>query len=100
FGLSGFCGLDFVTSDDGTAWFVELNARITPTCHLLFDAPRPAGQVLALFPVEHGSSDYADCVDTPRAPLLIDRGFQYAEKRRHPVLKRLRRLTSRSRHAM
>ena len=98
FGLSGFCGLDFVIDADGTAWLIELNARITPTCHLLFDAPRPIGQVLALFPFEHGASAYADCVDVPvRAPLLAERGRRLLARQRHPVLRRMREWTRRRR---
>jgi thioesterase domain-containing protein len=98
FGLSGFCGLDFVIDADGTAWLIELNARVTPTCHLLFDAPRPIGQVLALFPFEHGASAYADCVDVPvRAPLLAERGRQLLSRQRHPVLLRVRTWTRRAR---
>jgi hypothetical protein len=98
FGLSGFCGLDFVIDSDGTAWLVELNARVTPTCHLLFDAPRPIGQVLALFPFEHGACAYADCVDVPvRAPLLAERGRQFLARQQHPVLRRVRAWTRRVR---
>jgi hypothetical protein len=34
--LSGLCGFDFVLSvEDGSAQFVELNPRATPTCHLI-----------------------------------------------------------------
>ena len=98
FGLSGFCGLDFVIDSDGTAWLVELNARVTPTCHLLFDAPRPIGQVLALVPFEHGACAYADCVDVPvRAPLLAERGRQFLARQQHPVLRRVRAWTRRVR---
>jgi thioesterase domain-containing protein len=100
FGLSGFCGLDFVTTEDGAAWFVELNARVTPTCHLLFDTPRPVGQTLALFPVEHELADYADCVDVPvRSPRLAERGRRQAARGRHPVWRRIRELTRRPRPA-
>ncbi|GAA3438712.1 thioesterase domain-containing protein [Kutzneria kofuensis] len=98
FRLSGFCGLDFVVDAAGTAWFVELNARVTPTCHLLFDAPRPLGQVLALFPYEHGSPAYADCVDVPvRAPRLAERGQKLLARQQHPILRRVRGWTSRPR---
>ena len=102
FGLSGFCGLDFVLADDGTAWLVDLNARITPTCYLLLDAPRPVGQTIALFPFERpkdpGMSAYADCVDVPaRAPLLVERGQKLAARQRHPVWRRVREWTSRPR---
>ena len=34
--LSGLCGFDFVLSaEDGSAHFLELNPRATPTCHLI-----------------------------------------------------------------
>lgn len=33
-GLSGFCGYDFVIDSSGRAFLLELNPRITPTCHL------------------------------------------------------------------
>jgi len=33
-GLSGFCGYDFVIDSGGHAFLLELNPRITPTCHL------------------------------------------------------------------
>jgi hypothetical protein len=35
-GISGFCGFDFVLEEDtGRAFLVEINARATPTCHLV-----------------------------------------------------------------
>jgi hypothetical protein len=35
-GITGLCGLDFVVEDaTDRAWFIELNPRATPTCHLL-----------------------------------------------------------------
>jgi hypothetical protein len=33
-GLSGFCGYDFVIDPSGRAFLIEVNPRITPTCHL------------------------------------------------------------------
>jgi ATP-grasp domain len=33
-GLSGFCGYDFVVDSGGRAFLLEVNPRITPTCHL------------------------------------------------------------------
>jgi hypothetical protein len=33
-GLSGFCGYDFVIDSGGRAFLLEVNPRITPTCHL------------------------------------------------------------------
>jgi hypothetical protein len=41
-GLSGFVGFDFVLDHADKAWFLEMNLRATPTCHLC-----PAGQDLA-----------------------------------------------------
>jgi predicted ATP-grasp superfamily ATP-dependent carboligase len=32
--LSGFLGLDFIHDREGRAWFLEMNARATPTCHI------------------------------------------------------------------
>ena len=37
FGLSGFCGFDFILTDDGDAHLLEINPRVTPTCHLLVE---------------------------------------------------------------
>lgn len=37
-GLSGFCGFDFIISDnENQSYFIELNPRATPTCDLVFD---------------------------------------------------------------
>jgi hypothetical protein len=33
-GLSGFCGYDFVIDSGGQAFLLEVNPRVTPTCHL------------------------------------------------------------------
>jgi predicted ATP-grasp superfamily ATP-dependent carboligase len=33
-GLSGFCGYDFVIDPNGRAFLLEVNPRVTPTCHL------------------------------------------------------------------
>ena len=40
--LSGFVGFDFVLDHANKAWFLEMNLRATPTCHLC-----PPGQDLA-----------------------------------------------------
>jgi ATP-grasp domain len=34
FGLSGFAGFDFILDSENRPWLLELNARVTPTCHL------------------------------------------------------------------
>jgi predicted ATP-grasp superfamily ATP-dependent carboligase len=33
-GLSGFLGFDFIHDQEGHAWFLEMNARATPTCYI------------------------------------------------------------------
>jgi hypothetical protein len=33
-GLSGFCGYDFIIDSGGRAFLLEVNPRVTPTCHL------------------------------------------------------------------
>src|SRR5213075_980492 len=37
YGLSGFCGFDFMITDAGDAQLLELNPRVTPTSHLLVE---------------------------------------------------------------
>ena len=37
-GLSGFVGFDFMLDCANKAWFLEMNSRATPTCHI---AARP-----------------------------------------------------------
>lgn len=47
--LSGFFGFDFVIDQSSRAWFVEMNPRVTPACHLRFRAPSlPAALLLQL----------------------------------------------------
>jgi len=36
--LSGFLGFDFVLDGVNRAWFLEMNPRVTPACHLRFEA--------------------------------------------------------------
>ncbi len=48
FGLSGFFGLDFIISPDGSsAWLLELNPRATNTAHVHFASSRPLFELLA-----------------------------------------------------
>jgi predicted ATP-grasp superfamily ATP-dependent carboligase len=35
-GLSGFVGFDFILDRENRAWLLEMNARVTPTCHICF----------------------------------------------------------------
>jgi hypothetical protein len=45
--LSGLCGFDFIlNADDGSAQFIELNPRATPTCHLITADGKSLSQVL------------------------------------------------------
>jgi hypothetical protein len=47
--LSGFLGFDFILDHANRAWFLEMNPRATPTCHLRFKAPSlPASLFLAV----------------------------------------------------
>ena len=52
FGLSGFCGFDFIVTDSGDAQLLELNPRVTPTCHLLVEGVYLDNRIVALFPFE------------------------------------------------
>jgi len=73
--LSGLCGLDFLfRADDGSAQFIELNPRATPTCHLITaeggslsavlcaqlrgDASAPARQTPILEPIALSPRDH------------------------------------------
>ncbi|NUT20958.1 MAG: hypothetical protein HOV77_17395 [Hamadaea sp.] len=68
-GFTGFCGFDFMIAPTGEAFLLEINARVTPTCHLLVEGLSPAGRVLALFPAPAGTDPAI--VDQPcRVPAL------------------------------
>jgi thioesterase domain-containing protein len=98
FGLSGFCGLDFIITDSGDAQLLELNARVTPTCHLLVEGDFQRGHTIALFPPELIDGDAAASagsavLDVPvRAPLLVERGERMAQRQHRPVARMARRL--------
>ncbi len=92
FGLSGFCGLDFMLTADDAAYLVEMNPRVTPTCHLLVEGTRYEGRALSLFPPEVP----ADVVDTPvRAHALVQLGEQMSARRGRALTRMGRRLTQR-----
>jgi thioesterase domain-containing protein len=98
FGLNGFCGLDFILTDDGEARLLELNPRVTPTCYLLLEGERPRGQAITLFPAlpQHAAVDGA-IVDRPRrAPLLARRGEAMMAKKGRPMARMTSRLTQMS----
>jgi predicted ATP-grasp superfamily ATP-dependent carboligase len=56
-GLSGFLGFDFVLDADGCAFLLEMNARVTPICHLAphAGASHGAGLADALFALMTGA---------------------------------------------
>jgi len=93
FGLSGFCGLDFLLTPDGTAHFVELNPRVTPTCHMLVEGAHPAGRALTLFPPECAAGEV---VDVPvRSLALTELGTHLAARQSRTLTRMGRRLTQR-----
>ena len=101
FGLSGFCGLDFIITDDGDAQLLELNARVTPTCHLLVEGDFQRSRTIALFPPEaidgdDSASAGSAVLDLPvRAPLLVDRGERMARRQHRRVARMARSLKRR-----
>src|SRR5262249_9006809 len=52
FGLSGFCGFDFILTETGEAQLLELNPRATPTCYLLVEGDFQRSRTIALFPAD------------------------------------------------
>jgi thioesterase domain-containing protein len=98
FGLSGFCGLDFIVTPDGEAHLIEMNARITPTCHLLVEGDVQPGRTIALFPATHSDIDPAAAVvmDRPiRSPALIRHGAAIIARHHRPMARTARRLKQR-----
>ena len=98
FGLTGFCGLDFIVTDNGDAQLLEVNARVTPTCHLLVEGDYQCGQTIVLFPPElvvggDSATAMSGVLDRPvRAPSLIRRGERMALRQQRPVARMARRL--------
>lgn len=68
FGLSGLCGLDFLLLPDGTANLLELNARATPTAHLLVARPGP---LLGLLAERLGAAPVAPRAPGPALPIAL-----------------------------
>jgi hypothetical protein len=99
FGLSGFCGFDFIISRTGEAHLLELNPRLTPTSHLLVEGDHRRSRTIALFPAEAGSH-VPGALDVPvRAPALVELGERITARRQGRVARVARvlrqRLTSR-----
>ena len=99
FGLSGFCGFDFILDDSGGAHLLELNPRATPTCYLLVEGDFQRGRTLALFPADvirgaDAGASTAGELDVPvRAPSLVQRGRVMSAREHRPVVRALRRVT-------
>ena len=98
FGLSGFCGFDFILTDFGGAQLLELNPRVTPTCHLLVEGDYLHNQLVVLFPFELMRDPapgvaVSDVLDVPaRAPLLVKHGTRLAARRHRPLPRAVRRM--------
>ena len=101
FGFSGFCGFDFILTADGNAHLLELNPRVTPTCHLLVEGECESERTLVLFPTESirgfSSDDPAiGVLDLPaHAPLLIRHGRRLVARHNRPTARLVRRVERR-----
>jgi len=92
FGLSGFCGFDFIISGTGEAHLLELNPRLTPTAHLLVEGDHERSRTIALFPAEVGTFP-PGVLDVPvRAASLIKRGERITARRQRGIARIARRL--------
>lgn len=96
FGLSGFCGFDFIITDTGDAQLLELNPRVTPTSYLLVEGDHRRSRTLALFPAQpvldtEPATAVSDVLDLPvRAPALVHCGERIAA-REHRLTARVAR---------
>ena len=103
FGLTGFCGFDFIVEDSGDAQLLEINPRITPTAHLLVEGDCIPDRIVGLFPFELSrhpdpGADVFRTLDIPvRAPLLIEHGSTLAAQNHSLVPRVVRRVTGKQR---
>jgi hypothetical protein len=87
YGLSGFCGFDFILTETGDPWLLEVNPRVTPTCHLLVEGDYRRPRTVTLFParpqaLEATGAVRPETLDLPqRAPALIHFGERAAGRR-------------------
>jgi ATP-grasp domain-containing protein len=66
--LSGFLGFDFILGQDNRAWLLEMNPRVTPTCHLRTSLPSlPA----SLFAAITGALPHGDVRVLPHDTVAI-----------------------------
>jgi thioesterase domain-containing protein len=97
YGLSGFCGFDFIITDTGDARLLELNPRVTPTSHLLVEGDYQRSRTIALFPADSAAPGVAvpGVLDLPvRAPALMHLGERLTVRQHHPAVRMGRRLRS------
>jgi predicted ATP-grasp superfamily ATP-dependent carboligase len=66
--LSGFFGFDFVIDPSNRAWFIEMNPRVTPSCHLRSGSPSLAA---ALFLQLTGKLAERDTRDVPKERIAL-----------------------------
>jgi hypothetical protein len=97
FRLTGFCGFDFMLTSGG-ARLLELNPRVTPTCHLLVEGTYPRGRAITLFPADPALSaehrTEPSELDVPRrAPRLVRAGETMIARKNRPVSRIASRLT-------
>jgi thioesterase domain-containing protein len=98
FGLSGFCGFDFMITAAGDAQLLELNPRVTPTSHLLVEGDYQRSRTLALFPARPVLNTAPgitmdDVLDLPvRAPSLIHSGELIAARQQRQMTRMTHRL--------
>jgi thioesterase domain-containing protein len=101
FGLSGFCGFDFIVEDSGNAQLLEVNPRVTPTCHLLVEGDCVSNRIVTLFPFEllrdrDPGIGVFDTLDMPiRAPSLIEHGTKSVVRHHYLVPRTVRRISQR-----
>lgn len=66
--LSGFLGFDFILDRNGRAWFLEMNPRTTPACHLRFGGPSLAA---SLFIKLEGKLPNSDVREVPHDTIAL-----------------------------
>jgi hypothetical protein len=66
--LSGFLGFDFMLDRENQAWFLEMNPRATPTCHLCF---RGSSLPASLFLAITGRKPNEDVREVPQNTIAI-----------------------------
>ena len=104
FGLSGFCGFDFLITNLEKLYLVEVNFRATPTCHFLVEGTTLRSEPIILFPPDLDSSLSGETLNWARvdrpldAPSLVragERAVARKDRRSSRIVARLgKRLTA------